>query len=131
MNSQYAKKCSLTHKVGIVTGGASGLGASFVERCFEAGAAVAILDIDEPAGMSAVERLRQAGVATEKLLIIKTDTTRRESVADAFDAVSRAYFASKAGLIHLTRALAAQCGPRGLRVNCIGAIGLPPWAASR
>ena len=50
-------------KIAIVTGAAHGIGLACAERLAGDGASVAIVDIDEPAGRAAAERLSQRGEA--------------------------------------------------------------------
>ena len=52
---------SLENRVAVVTGGASGIGFGVAERLAEAGAKVALLDIDADRGREAAEKLSQAG----------------------------------------------------------------------
>lgn len=52
---------SLEGMVAVITGGASGIGLGVAERLAEAGAGVALLDIDDAGGREAVERLSEGG----------------------------------------------------------------------
>ncbi|MEM6280065.1 MAG: SDR family NAD(P)-dependent oxidoreductase, partial [Verrucomicrobiota bacterium] len=52
---------SIQGKSAVVTGGASGIGLAISSRFAAAGAAVAILDFDEEAGLEAVRQIESAG----------------------------------------------------------------------
>ena len=53
---------SLEGRVAVITGGASGIGFGVASRLAEAGAEVAILDIDDPSGQEAVRGLEERGL---------------------------------------------------------------------
>jgi NAD(P)-dependent dehydrogenase (short-subunit alcohol dehydrogenase family) len=53
---------SLSGKVAVITGGASGIGLGAGSRLAEAGARVALLDIDDAKGQEAVRNLRERGL---------------------------------------------------------------------
>jgi D-xylose 1-dehydrogenase len=61
MNDSYARYPSLHDRVVLITGGATGIGASLVEHFVEHGAKVAFLDIDTVAGEALAQRLRAQG----------------------------------------------------------------------
>ncbi len=52
---------SITGRLALVTGGASGIGKAIARQMAEAGAAVLIGDIDEPAGVATAEEVRAGG----------------------------------------------------------------------
>lgn len=88
-------------KVGLVTGGASGLGAATVELLLESGASkVAVLDMNESSGHQIVQDLG------ERVLFIKTDVTDDEAVQGAVAQVAQ------------------SCGAMHIVVNCAG-VGTP------
>jgi len=57
-----ARKGSLEDQVALVTGGASGLGAPFVDRFIAEGARVAVLDRLTPSGLKALENPNTPGL---------------------------------------------------------------------
>ena len=182
---------SLVGKVAVVTGGANGLGRAYGRAFDEAGARVAVVDLDQESGESFASELREAA-------FLQADITDRRQVSALMDAVvgrlggldilvnnaggwsfhnaeqpdddwerllklnltgtmigcqeagrrmiaqggggsiinissvsslivnppvkeylDTAYFASKAGVNHLTRSLADQWARHGIRVNAI------------
>lgn len=70
----------LRNKIGVVTGGAQGIGEAIVRKFHAEGARVALLDIDEPRGQEVVADLggREAGV-----LFLRCDITREADVERA------------------------------------------------
>ena len=70
----------LEGKTVIVTGGARGIGGGICRTAAEAGAAVAILDIDEEAATATASELEESGA---RVLPIGTDVADSASVADA------------------------------------------------
>src|SRR2546421_10573389 len=60
---------SLKGKVAAVTGGGQGIGAATAQALGEAGAAVAILDLDAARAEGAAGRLRDRGIAAEGLAL--------------------------------------------------------------
>ena len=72
----------LNGKVGIVTGGASGIGLAIAEAFAKEGANVTIADLDEEAGKKAVERIQKLGRDT---LFVKTNVTKRDDCRRLID----------------------------------------------
>lgn len=175
----------------LVTGGASGIGASVARICAEAGARIAILDLDEAAAHAQAEAVGEghfggacdvassasvgqafeAAVAAiggidavvncagiwrpssdgpiarvtdetwDKIIAVNLTGTfyvcraavaamekqgRGGSIVTVASVVAvtgweklNAYSASKGGVLSLSRALAIECGPKNIRVNCI------------
>ena len=183
---------SLEGRTSLVTGGGSGIGRSFCHALGEAGAKVAVVDLDEQAAAKVAEELRNKDIET---MVIRADVTNEDDVASMVSRVMEvwgvltigvnnagigmwrdsesmaygewkkildinlnavylcareeakfmlrkgygkiintasmsghivntpqnqaAYNASKAGVLHLTRSLAAEWAPKGIRVNSI------------
>jgi 2-deoxy-D-gluconate 3-dehydrogenase len=82
---------TLTGKTAIVTGGAMGIGLGIAYRLAEAGARVALADIDQEAAESAAKQLVADGFEAMPVTVDVSDETsvRRmvETVADAYDAI--------------------------------------------
>jgi NAD(P)-dependent dehydrogenase (short-subunit alcohol dehydrogenase family) len=71
MDSTYARYPSLAHRVVIVTGGATGIGATIVEHFVDQGAKVAFVDIDRSAGEALASTM--AGRAPNDPLFLPCD----------------------------------------------------------
>ncbi|WP_157778952.1 SDR family NAD(P)-dependent oxidoreductase, partial [Burkholderia humptydooensis] len=56
-HERYARYPSLAGRAVLITGGATGIGASFVEHFARQGARVAFVDLDEQAGRALAARL--------------------------------------------------------------------------
>ncbi|WP_316569250.1 glucose 1-dehydrogenase [Neobacillus sp. YIM B06451] len=78
----YEELLGIKDKVAVITGGASGIGLATAELFAEAGAAVALLDINEERGGEAAKELRDKGYKAE---FFKCDVT---SAADCERAAS-------------------------------------------
>ncbi|WP_409271478.1 SDR family NAD(P)-dependent oxidoreductase [Neobacillus sp. SCS-31] len=78
----YEELLGIKDKVAVITGGASGIGLATAELFAEAGAAVALLDINEERGGEAAKELRDKGYKAE---FFKCDVT---SAADCEKAAS-------------------------------------------
>jgi 3-hydroxybutyrate dehydrogenase len=72
----------LDGKVGVVTGGASGIGKAIAVALARGGADVVIADLSEPAGQAAVNELKAMGT---KAFFQKTDVTKREEAKHLVD----------------------------------------------
>jgi NAD(P)-dependent dehydrogenase (short-subunit alcohol dehydrogenase family) len=71
----------LDNKVALVTGGAAGIGAGIAERFVEAGASVAIFDINDEGARAHVSRLRDKGPA----LAIEGDVASEDAARGAVE----------------------------------------------
>ena len=78
----------LSGKVAIVTGGAGGIGTAYCRALAEAGAAVAVADIDTQAAEAAAKALTGAG---HKAIGVTLDVTDEESAQAAVDQVVEAF----------------------------------------
>ena len=80
----FATYPSLVGRTVVVTGGATGIGASLVERFAEQGAKVGFIDIDAPAGNALAARLATARTLP---LFIEADVTDTDALVAAIDAI--------------------------------------------
>ena len=78
------QKFDLTGRVAVVTGGVGLLGAEFCRTLAEAGAAVAVVDLNAPAAQAAVDTLAKGGYNAQA---VPADITRPDSVNAAVDQV--------------------------------------------
>ena len=85
--SAYAHYPSLTDRTVLITGGATGIGASFVEHFVAQGARVAFFDIDDSAAEALADRL---GDARHKPLFVRCDVTDLDALKKAVDDVRAA-----------------------------------------
>src|SRR5687767_12071290 len=76
------EKFDLTERVAVVTGGVGLLGAEFCRTLAEAGAAVAVVDLNTPASQAVAESLTNSGYPA---LALSADITQPESVKAAVD----------------------------------------------
>lgn len=81
------------NKVGVVTGGASGVGRALVERFVREGMKVVIADVEKDALDATVDTLRSRGAA---VIGVVTDVSRLESVRELARATLHAY-----GAVHV------------------------------
>ena len=93
MSDDYLKRplfalASLVDRVAVVTGGAQGFGYAIAERLAEAGAAVALLDLDLAGAQRAIDRIRRWAPAAE-LLAVKADVTDPAEVEESFTHVEQ------------------------------------------
>jgi NAD(P)-dependent dehydrogenase (short-subunit alcohol dehydrogenase family) len=77
-----------TGKVAIITGGVSGIGKATVLKFITEGASVAILDLDERAGVQFTETIRSGG---GKAIFVNCDVSNEESVKEAIGKVVDIY----------------------------------------
>jgi NAD(P)-dependent dehydrogenase (short-subunit alcohol dehydrogenase family) len=131
----------------IVTGGASGIGRACAEALVAESRQVALWDVS-PAVQQVAEAMGMPGAVVDvnlgaqamlvSLLLPHLEKSARAGRGPAIVGISSieglaanpfipAYCASKAGLLGLTRSMAAQLGPAGIRVNavCPGFIHTP------
>jgi NAD(P)-dependent dehydrogenase (short-subunit alcohol dehydrogenase family) len=73
---------TLTNKVALITGGASGIGRATAVLFAQEGAAVAIIDVNAEQGQSAVAEIESAG---GKAIFIRCDVTRAEDCRAAVE----------------------------------------------
>jgi NAD(P)-dependent dehydrogenase (short-subunit alcohol dehydrogenase family) len=78
------EKFDLTGRVAVVTGGVGLLGAEFCRTLAEAGAAVAIVDLNNSASQAVADSLTKSGY---KALALPTDITQPDAVNSAVDKV--------------------------------------------
>jgi NAD(P)-dependent dehydrogenase (short-subunit alcohol dehydrogenase family) len=71
---------ALTGKKAIVTGGAGGIGRASAILLAEAGAAVTIVDLDEPGGEAVVRQILESG---GKAMFVRADVSRAEDCLNA------------------------------------------------
>jgi dihydroanticapsin dehydrogenase len=75
-------------KVAIITGGGNGIGRATCLRFAEAGAALVVAEIDEPAGQETAHAIRAAG---GKALFVRTDVANEDSIRAMVAEAVRAY----------------------------------------
>ncbi len=93
----------LDGKVGVVTGGASGIGLAIVEGFVKEGAKVTIADLDEEGGRKTVEGIHKLG---RDALFVKTNVTKRDDCRRLMDDTVRKFgridiLVNNAGLQHV------------------------------
>lgn len=94
----------LESKVGIVTGGASGIGLSIAETFAKNGASVSVADLDDIGGKMTVEKLKEVG---SDAIFVNTDVTRAEDCKRLIDETVRKFgridvLVNNAGLQHVS-----------------------------
>lgn len=96
MADRYAHYPSLQGRSVLITGGASGIGASFVEHFARQGAKVAFLDVDEAGARSVLDGLRNVAHTP---LFLRCDLTDLDALHGAIDA-ARAHIGPIAVLVN-------------------------------
>jgi len=77
----------LAGKTAVITGGAAGMGRSTSLAFAREGARVAIIDIQEPAGLETMEMIRDAGGQAD---FFQADVSKADQVDNAFDRIAEA-----------------------------------------
>ena len=119
------KSISLKNKVGIVTGGASGIGKGIVMGLAEADAHVAIADINMDAARKLAEEIAAAGLP--KAVAVEVDVTDETSVARMVEAVKTEFgrvdiLVNNAGIAPSSRLVDFDkaAWDKTLQINCTG-----------
>ena len=135
MSSQIAELYDLRNKVALVTGGAMGIGAQIAERLAQAGACVAIADIDAERASRTAERVRLAGSIGKSF---GCDVARPDELRRSMQAVVAALgrvdiLVNNAGIFPAAPALdiTESSWDRVLGVNLKGAFFLSQLAAQQ
>jgi 3-hydroxybutyrate dehydrogenase len=97
-------KMRLNGKVGIVTGGASGIGLAIAEAFAKEGANVAIADLDEEGGMRAADGIQKLG---RDALFVKTNISKRDDCKRLIDETVKKFsridiLVNNAGIQHVS-----------------------------
>ncbi len=97
-------KMKLNGKVGIVTGGASGIGLAIAEAFAKEGANVAIADLDEEGGMRAADGIQKLG---RDALFVKTNISKRDDCKRLIDETVKKFgridiLVNNAGIQHVS-----------------------------
>lgn len=85
-NRPILDRFRLDGRVALITGGGKGIGRAFAHALGEAGAAVAIIDIDEASSQTVLEELRAKGIDA---LALRADVTRTADVDRMIDQVMK------------------------------------------
>lgn len=119
---------TLEGQVAVVTGGSGGIGHGVCESLIEAGAAVAVADINSAAAASTVAELRKSHPGAA-LLAVTMDVTDTKSVEAGFLAITLEFggvdiVVPNAGIAHVStlRDMAVEDFERVLRVNLTGTM---------
>lgn len=126
MQPSIAEIFNLKNKVAIVTGGAQGIGKGIALRLAEAGACVAIADLDEQASSETIKEIEQFGVQG---LFIKTNVAKfadlQQLVATTVDVFKKIdILVNNAGIFPFSPflELTEELWDRVLEINLKGAI---------
>lgn len=86
-DARYARYPSLEDRAVLITGGATGIGAAFVEHFARQGARVAFVDLDAQAGQALAESLAQVPAVRHAPLFLPCDLTDIDALRHAIDAI--------------------------------------------
>ncbi|MGR3907118.1 SDR family oxidoreductase [Burkholderia sp. SR8] len=86
-DARYARYPSLEDRAVLITGGATGIGASFVEHFARQGARVAFVDLDADAGAALAERLVHDQQVRHAPLFLPCDLTDIDALRRTIDAI--------------------------------------------
>ncbi|WP_022949752.1 SDR family NAD(P)-dependent oxidoreductase [Methylohalobius crimeensis] len=82
----YSNRNSLTDRVVAITGGATGIGFSTAERCAAAGARIAVIDLAQERGSTAVQALNARGCTAN---FFRADVTDEAQITKAINDAER------------------------------------------
>jgi 2-deoxy-D-gluconate 3-dehydrogenase len=135
MNATIADLFDLKHKTALVTGGAKGIGAQVAERLAQAGACVAVVDVDGEGASRLATRIHATGAIAQAFTC---DVGRLEDIGRTTEAVVGALgridiLVNNAGIFPITPALdlTEPTWDRVLAVNLKGAFFLSQCAAQQ
>ena len=106
----------LSGKVAIVVGGASGIGEAVTIGAAKQGARVVCLDVNIRGNFHVLRAAGRIMTAQKRGSIILYSSIRAQTVEPG----QGVYAATKAAILQLARTAAAEYGPHGVRVNCVG-----------
>ncbi|ACB63046.1 short-chain dehydrogenase/reductase SDR [Burkholderia ambifaria MC40-6] len=86
-DARYARYPSLADRAVLITGGATGIGAAFVEHFARQGARVAFVDLDAQAGQALAESVAQMPEVRHAPLFLPCDLTDIDALRHAIDAI--------------------------------------------
>jgi len=109
-------KFELKGRVAVVTGGGGLLGAEFCHTLSEAGAQIAVADIDQLAGTSVVDSIKRAG---REAIFVHTDVTSPESTCQMVESTLGAF--DRLDILVNSAALDPKFDPQNLHENVEGA----------
>ncbi len=116
---------SLNQRVAVVTGGASGLGAATAKALRDAGARVALLDVNASAVRDAAQELGVAGYAVDvadDAGMERTFEQIRDALGPVYILVNCAGIAAPASVVRKGEAMPLASFERVLAVNLLGSI---------